>query len=232
VLQWFADAGRPYADGSSFARFLGNFHTDAVKTLKPEEAAALQPLLAAYTAPGARPAKKTQPKKREVVRAWKMTDIEPLLSQVSKGRNFNRGKEAYEAAQCVLCHKFGNDGGAVGPDLTAVSSRFNRHDILESIIEPSKVVSEQFQNTIVELKDGDTVDGRVLEESADAIILQPNPLQPEKQTIKKSDIKGRRPSKLSPMPEGLANILSKDEILDLLAYIESTGRKDAPMFAK
>ena len=52
--------------------------------------------------------------------------------------------EAYEAAQCVLCHKFGNDGGAVGPDLTAVSSRFNRHDILESIIEPSKVVSEQF----------------------------------------------------------------------------------------
>jgi putative heme-binding domain-containing protein len=232
VLQWFADAGRPYADGSSFAKFLGNFHGDAVKTLKPEESAALQPLLAAYVAPGARPGKKTAPKKRDVVQAWKMTDIEPLLSQVSKGRNFDRGKEAYEAAQCVLCHKFGNDGGAVGPDLTAVSSRFNRHDILESIIEPSKVVSEQFQNTIVELKDGDTVDGRILEETADQIILQPNPLQPEKQTIKKSEIKSRRPSKLSPMPEGLANILSKDEVLDLLAYIESTGRKDAPMFAK
>jgi putative heme-binding domain-containing protein len=232
VTQWFADAGRPYADGSSFARFLGNFHGDAVKTLKPEETAALQPLLAAYVTPGARPGKKAQPKKREVVQAWKMTDIEPLLSQVSRGRNFDRGKEAYEVSQCVLCHKFGNDGGAVGPDLTAVSSRFNRHDILESIIEPSKVVSEQFQNTIIELKDGDTVDGRILEETADAIVLQPNPLQPEKQTIKKSDIKGRRPSKLSPMPEGLANILTKDEILDLLAYIESTGRKDAPMFAK
>ncbi len=231
ILQWFADAGRPYADGSSFARFLGNFHGDAVKTLKPEETAALQPLLAAYVAPGARAPKKPA-KTRTVVKAWTMGDIEPLLSQVSKGRNFDRGKEAYEVAQCVLCHKFGNDGGAVGPDLTAVSSRFNRHDVLESIIEPSKVVSEQFQNTIVELKDGDTVDGRILEENADAIILQPNPLQPEKQTIKKSDIKARRPSKLSPMPEGLVNILSKDEVLDLLAYIESTGRKDAPMFAK
>ena len=78
-----------------------------------------------------------------------MADLEPLLPQVAKGRNFARGKEAYEAAQCTACHKFGNDGGAIGPDLTAVSSRFNRSDILESIIEPSKVVSEQYQNTIV-----------------------------------------------------------------------------------
>jgi putative heme-binding domain-containing protein len=230
VLQWFVDAGRPYSDGSSFARFLGNFHADAEKSLKPEEAAALQPLLAAYVAPGAKPKKPA--KKRDVVKVWKMGDVEPLLSQVSKGRSFDRGKEAFEAAQCILCHKFGNEGGATGPDLTAISSRFNRHDILESIIEPSKVISEQFQNTIIEMKDGDTVDGRILEETTDAIVLQPNPLVPDKQTIKKIEIKGRRPSKLSPMPEGLVNILSKDEVLDLLAYMESAGRKDAPMFAR
>jgi putative heme-binding domain-containing protein len=179
---------------------------------------------------GGRPRKPA--KKHDFVKAWTMADLEPALPQVAKGRNFNRGKEAYEAAQCILCHKFGNEGGAVGPDLTAISSRFKSRDILESIIDPSKVISEQFQNTILDLKDGDTVDGRILEETADSVIIQPNPLQPEKLTVKKSDIKDRRPSKLSPMPQGLANILRKNEILDLLAYLESAGRKDAPMFAK
>jgi putative heme-binding domain-containing protein len=231
VLQWFTDAGRPYADGSSFPKFIANFHADAVKSLPPTEVAALQPLLDAFVPPGGGRTRKPA-KKHEFVKAWAMADLEPALTQAAKGRNFNRGKQAYEAAQCILCHKFGNEGGSVGPDLTAISSRFNRHDILESIIDPSKVVSEQFQNTHLDLKDGDTVDGRVLEETADAVIIQPNPLQPEKLTVKKSDIKDRRPSKLSPMPQGLANILNKNEILDLLAYLESAGRKDAPMFAK
>jgi putative heme-binding domain-containing protein len=231
VLQWFADAGRPYADGSSFPKFISNFHADAVKSLTPDEAAALQPLLASYVpATGGRPRKPA--KKRNVVKAWTIAELEPALPQVAKGRNFNRGKEVFEAAQCILCHKFGNEGGSTGPDLTAISSRFKSHDILESIIEPSKVVSEQFQNMILDLNDGDTVDGRILEETADSVVIQPNPLQPEKLTIKKSDIKDRRPSKLSPMPQGLVNILNKNEILDLMAYLESAGRKDAPMFAR
>jgi putative heme-binding domain-containing protein len=231
VVKWFEEAGIAYNDGSSFARFLGNFHTDAVKTLTPEETAALQPLLASYAPPGPRPAKKPA-KKHEFVKAWKMTDLEPLLSQTQRGRNYNQGKDAYEVAQCLQCHKFGNDGGAVGPDLTAVSSRFKPRDILESIVEPSRVISEQFQNTVIETKDGDTLDGRIVEEDANRVVLQANPLLPEKQTIKKSDIKDRRASKLSPMPEGLINVLSKDEVLDLLAYIESGGRKDSPAFAK
>jgi putative heme-binding domain-containing protein len=209
---------------------VGNFHTDAVKTLKPEEAAALEPLLAAYTAPGTKP---RQPaKKREFVKAWKMADLEPHLAEVEKGRNFAKGKEVFEAAQCFLCHKFGNEGGATGPDLTAVSSRFKPHDILESILEPSKVVSEQFQNYILEMNDGDQLVGRILEENKDTLVLQPNPLEPAKQTIKLSDIKGRRPSKLSPMPEGLVNNFTEKEILDLMAYLESGGRKDSPAFKK
>jgi putative heme-binding domain-containing protein len=231
VDRWFEEAGIAYNNGSSFAKFLGNFHTDAAKTLKPEETAELQPILAAYTPPGAKPRKPA--KKRDLVKAWKMTDLEPLLSQAAHGRNYNQGKEVYEATQCILCHKFGNEGGATGPDLTAISSRFKSRDILESIIEPSKVISEQFQNTIVQTDDGDIVDGRIVEENADRVVIQPNPLKPdEKKTFKKSEIKDRRPSKLSPMPEGLVNILTKDEILDLIAYLESGGRKDAPAFSK
>ncbi|HEV3026683.1 MAG TPA: hypothetical protein VG457_03880, partial [Planctomycetota bacterium] len=75
------------------------------------------------------------------------------------------------------------------------------------------------------------LDGRVLEENAERIILQPNPLQPEKIEIKKANIEKRAPSKISPMPVALVNNFTKDEILDLLAYIESAGRKDRPAFA-
>ena len=230
VVQWFQDAGINFNNGSSFARFVGNFHTDAVKTLKPEETAALEPLLAAYTPPGAKP--RTPAKKRNLVKVWKMTDLEPHLAEIEKGRKYNQGKEVYEAAQCMLCHKFGNDGGATGPDLSAVTSRFKPRDILEAIIEPSKVVSEQFQNFIIETNDGDQIVGRILEENKDRLVIQPNPLEPAKQTIKLSDIKARRPSKLSPMPEGLVNNFTQAEILDLMAYIESSGRKDAPAFLK
>jgi hypothetical protein len=51
-------------------------------------------------------------------------------------------------------------------------------------------------------------------------------------TVKKADVERRVPSKLSPMPEGLVNVLTKDEVLDLLAYLESGGRRDHPAFAR
>ncbi len=141
------------------------------------------------------------------------------------------GKEVFESAQCIQCHKFGNEGGAVGAELTAASSKYTRRDILESILEPSKVISEQYQNTMILTTSGKILDGRILEENADRIVLQPNPLQPEKIEIKKANIEKRAPSKVSPMPAGLVNTFTKDEILDLLAFIESAGRKDHPAFA-
>ncbi len=229
VMKWFADAGRAYADGASFNGFLKNFHADARKTLSAEETASLEPVLTAFTTPGKPKKAATQ---RAVVKNWKMADLEPELGQVSKGRNFQRGKDMYEIGQCAQCHKFGNEGGAVGPDLTAVSSRFARRDVLESIIEPSKVISEQYQNTMFELKDGTDVVGRVLEDNADKVVVQQNPLAPEKTEIKKANIKSRTASKVSPMPEGLVDTLTKDEILDLVAYLESVGQKNHPDFKK
>ena len=72
-----------------------------------------------------------------------------LFDGVAHGRNFASGKAAFNDAQCILCHRFVNEGGSVGPELTAASSKYSRHDILESILEPSKVVSEQFQNSTI-----------------------------------------------------------------------------------
>jgi putative heme-binding domain-containing protein len=231
-LKWFEDAGRPYADGASFPRFIANFHADAIKTLNEQERKDLNDVIAAYTPPGDRDRRRPPPP-RQFVKAWKMDDVLPMLERVGKGRNYFRGRMAYEAAQCLACHKMGNEGtGAGGPDLTAISSRFTRKDILESIIEPSKVISEQYQNLAVVRKSGEPVVGRLLEETNDKLVLQPDLLKPDKVEVKKSDVQRRVPSKLSGMPEGLVNVLTQDELLDLMAYLEAGGRRDHPAFAR
>ena len=116
--------------------------------------------------------------------------------------------------------------------MTAASSKYTRRDILESIIDPSKVVSEQYQNVALTLKNGDDVTGRVIEEDSRRIVVVTDPLKQTQREIRKSEIQARRPSKLSPMPEGLVTILTKDEILDLLAYIESGGKPTAAEFGR
>jgi putative heme-binding domain-containing protein len=98
--------------------------------------------------------------------------------------------------------------------------------------EPSKVVSEQYQNVTVTKKDGDDVTGRLVEETDSKLVLVPNQLTGDKVEIRKSDVQSRAASKFSPMPEGLINILTKEEILDLLAYMESAGKREHAAFAK
>jgi putative heme-binding domain-containing protein len=227
LLKWFTDAERDYGDGSSFPKFMANFRKDAVDSLTDQERAELAPLITDQ---------KDKPKvaavEHKFVKEWKMEDLIDDLPKASSNRSFIKGREAFAATQCIQCHRFNNEGGAVGPELTAVSSRFARKDILESIILPSKVVSEQYQNMTITKKDGDDVTGRVVEENDDRIVVVTNPLTQTKVEIKKADIQKREAAKLSPMPEGLVNVLTKDEVLDLIAYLESGGKQTAAAFQK
>ena len=106
-----------------------------------------------------------------------MADLAADLDRVGRGRNFERGKEVFASTQCLACHRFGNDGGGVGPDITAVSSRFNRRDLLESILDPSKVVSDQYATYAIRMKDGKTHVGQIIEENNDHILLATDPLK-------------------------------------------------------
>jgi putative heme-binding domain-containing protein len=227
LVQWFKDVGRDYGDGSSFPKFIANIRKDAVASLAEGERAELTELITEqpFVAPTA-----AKPRAYKFVREWKMSDLLPLLDQAGNGRNFQRGKEAFAATQCLACHRFGNEGGSTGPDITAISSRFTRRDVLESILDPSKVVSEQYQNITVSKKNGDAITGRLVEETDAKLVLVVNPLNGEKVEVTKPDVAGREPSKISAMPEGLVNILTKADILDLLAYIESGGKKEHAAF--
>lgn len=228
VLQWFEEAGRPYADGASFNNFLKNFLKDAAAGLNETEKQEFSGLLATIAAP--QPAKPRAsafpaPKQRSFVNSWTMADFTTELETASDKRDFSRGRQPFVDAQCLACHRLGDEGGGIGPDLTAISARFKPIDILESVLDPSKVLSEQFQNTTVFLKNGDDHTGRLVDETPDELVLVPNQLEPNNRvTVKKSEISERRASKVSPMPNGLANILTKDELLDLVAFLQAGGR--------
>jgi putative heme-binding domain-containing protein len=95
--------------------------------------------------------------------------------------------------------------------------------LLESIILPSKIISDQYQAIEVITKHKHVVVGSVQSENEQQLIIRASPLSSETETVPKSEIAIRRPSKLSIMPQGLIDVLSEDEVLDLLAYIRSAG---------
>jgi len=229
LLRWFKEAGREYGDGSSFPKYLVNIRKDAIATLTSAELTALAPLLEVnLAAPAWKPTRE-----RKFVQDWTVAELEPRLAQVAGGRDFASGKAAFNDAQCIQCHRFDNQGGSVGPELTGVSSKYSRRDILESLLEPSKVISDQYQNVNIVKTDGDTVSGRITDENAERLIVLPNMLAPEATVaIPLAEVASRQPSKVSPMPTGLMNQLTADEILDLLAYLEAGGKPTAANFSK
>ncbi len=216
VHKWFADVGRAFNDGASFPRYFANIRKVAAATLSETETRELADLLKppeTFPAP-ARVA-------REFVANWTMEMLVPELDRVDGKRSLAQGREAYLAAQCHQCHRFNNEGGDVGPDLTGVASRFNRHDLLESILEPSKTVSDLFQDTTFLLHDGEEVTGRIIQENGGRVIVEVGFVIREPLILFKKDIASRQASTLSPMPQGLVGVLTKDDMLDLLAYLES-----------
>ena len=221
LLQWFKEVDRDYADGASYNKFLINIRNDAIATLTPQEKAGLKVLIEENI--GTPPWKAAQ--ERKFVKEWSVADLEARLGEVKTGRNLDSGKAAFNDAQCIVCHRIGNAGGSVGPELAAALSKYSLRDILESMVEPSKVVSDQFLTYNILKKDGESVSGRILDENAERLVVMPNPMSPETlEEVRLTDIASRTLSKISPMPTGLLNNLSADEILDLLAFIEAGGK--------
>jgi putative heme-binding domain-containing protein len=164
---------------------------------------------------------------RPFVRKWTVEELVPELHHLAHGRSFERGKALFTAATCVKCHKMAGQGGDVGPELAEVKKKIadKKHtpeSVLREMIEPSKVIDPKFKTYIIETKQGAVVAGLIVGETGDAIKIRSSP-DAEPREVPLSDIDERIESKLSLMPEGLLVTLSKEEILDLLAYVLAAG---------
>jgi len=124
----------------------------------------------------------------------------------------------HAAAACMRCHKINGEGGEVGPDLSKVGSRQPREYLLESVAFPNKVIAPGFESVLVKLKNGTSFAGIVKSETADELVIN----SPEDGIVKakKSDIVLRTPG-LSPMPEGFASILGREDLRNLVEFLAS-----------
>ncbi len=224
---WFLKAAN-FKGGASIQGFIKLMKGDAVATLTGQEKAALKPILdAAPIAPTP-----VVGKPRPFVKEWTVADLTPLVEKGLKTRrDFDRGRTLFGQANCFACHRFDNEGGAQGPDLTGISGRFNVRDLLESIIEPSKEVSDQYAAVTITTKDGKSVTGRIVNQNGDTINVMTNMLDPNGQTkVNAKKVESIEKSKVSMMPKGLLDTLKEDEVLDLVAYLMSRGDRDHKLF--
>jgi putative heme-binding domain-containing protein len=132
-----------------------------------------------------------------------------------------------------VCHRVGGEGGATGPDLSQVAGRFGIKELAEALVEPSKVVSDQYKASVVRTVGEQTHVGKIVNDAGDRYTIVVDPEDSTKVVeLKKSDVADVKPSNVSLMPEKLLNSLNENEVLDMLAYMLSRGDANHPMFRK
>jgi putative heme-binding domain-containing protein len=222
----FLREARTKSGGASYQGFLRNIDNEAFELCTEPERLAID--ISGSREPFRIP---DLPKPEGPGNDWTLSNLTPLADRVLKGRNFKNGQKMYAATRCVVCHRFNSDGGATGPDLTQVAGRFNFIDLCTSIVEPSKVVSDQYRATTFVTAGGKVIAGRVLNDAADSITVLTDPQDATKlEVIAKSDIEDRQLSPTSIMPSDLLKPLNENEVLDLLAYLLARGNPNDPAF--
>src|SRR5262249_46231554 len=152
---------------------------DAVATLSDTEQQSLKSIIDAQAVvpKGSQPAAPPRPH----VKDWTVAELLPMVESGLSGRDFDCGRTLFAAAQGFSCHRFNNEGGGAGPDLSGAAGRFTPRDLLESIVEPSKVISDQYGAVMIALADGRVVTGRIMNLGGDSITLNTDMLDPNLQ---------------------------------------------------
>lgn len=226
-FDWIVKA-QTYKGGENFRMFIDEFKADALKGMTDTEVQAIKHLI---EAPAPSRTADAPVAARPVIKQWTKAEVAPLLETKLVRRDFDRGKAMFAAANCYKCHRFDGDGGAVGPDLTILSGRFSAQDILESVMEPDKVISDQYAAVSVVTSDGKTFVGRISNFDDGKITINTDMLDPTAIVdIDPKDIEELQTATVSMMPSGLLNTLNQDELLDLFAFLLSRGDPNHAMF--
>jgi len=229
-FNWFLKADS-YRGGASFDIFLKFIRDDAVASLDADSKISLATLLA------------TKPVRKSVIdnlgaifegrdtHDWSLDTLSAAANSHLKARDYKNGKRMFAAAACYACHRFNNQGGITGPDLTSAGRRYSPHDLLDQIINPSKVINDQFSAVVVITDAGVIHTGVVVNLNGDSLILNTDLTNPNQQVrLNRNEIDEINISKVSPMPKGLLAKMTRDEILDLVAYVISAGDPKHKLF--
>ena len=228
-FSWFPRAAR-FKGGNSFPGFMANIRRDATANLSDADKQRLKPILDARTTPTSPSAAGPE---RKFVKKWTLDELVPMVESGLKGRDYDRGHVLFAAAKCFSCHRFNNEGGGLGPDLSGVAGRFSVRDLLESVVLPNKTISDQYAAVMIATSDGKVITGRIVNLQGNNMMICPDMLDPGRMiNLRRDDVEEVKPSPVSMMPEGLLDTLDRDELLDLVAYLLSRGDRNDAMFQR
>lgn len=223
-FRWLLKAMSSYRGGASFDKYIEFIRDDAIQSLSPAEKESLREVLAekpVRTSPleGLAALLVGRPRME-----WTLDELVQATENGLASRDLANGRKMFAAAACYTCHRLGNSGGMTGPDLTTAGRRYPPRDLLDHILHPSKEINEQYVPLVITTSDGETIQGIVVNLKADAIEVNTDVTDPSRRVdVKRAKIESIAPTKVSPMPNGLLSQLTKEEILDLVAYVLSSG---------
>ena len=232
-MEWFLKAAN-FRGGASFNKFIEFIRNDALNTFSAAEKTELATLIEQ------KPVRKSAIENAGAIFAGRKENVytlDGLVAMANEGlnhegsltegilrRDLENGRKMFGAAACFTCHRFGNEGGMTGPDLTSAGRRYSIKDLLEQIVNPSKEINEQFVPIEVVTDDDERIRGVVVNLNGDNITLNTDSSDPnEQKSIDRKKVVSIGISKVSPMPVNLLAMMTKDEILDLLAYMLNGG---------
>ncbi|MFN0127783.1 MAG: c-type cytochrome [Verrucomicrobiales bacterium] len=221
-LNWLARARRRFVGAAALPTTLNQLRAAFLGSLTVEDrqhlASDLEALEVAFTP---LPSSSSAPP-RPFVKAWTVSDF---ANPPATPADPSRGRRIFVEASCATCHRAGSiePAAAIGPDLTGVGQRFDHRALIESLLDPWKVIAPQYRIATVTLKNGAIHEGPVVAESESSLTLATNPVEPDsKLHLPRSDIADIIPR--SAMAPGLLNSFSHQDILDLTAWLQAGAR--------
>ena len=152
---------------------------------------------------------------------WTLSDLADDLADIEAAGSAE-GQEIFNIATCVKCHRVGQLGKDLCPDLSDI---FERHEddsaaVLTEILEPSKTITENYENYLFVLTNSEMTTGIITAEDANFLTVQSSGDAGHAVTIDKRDILERDKREVSIMPEGLLDTFRREQIVDLMAFLK------------
>ena len=232
VVAWFDDA-REFRGAASMEGYINAIWNDVLARFPAEERAAAEERLELQRAERARRAAELiadvegdRPGRSDLAQMSFEELAEYLEYDVMAYERYNpeHGERVFHRARCSACHVFGDIGSGGGPDLSTVVKRFRRREVLESIMFPSRVISDQYQAVDVELDDGSFHSGMVVEDAATRLTLID--AGGNRLDLDRSRIRSQEPSALSIMPEGLLDAMTLSDLTSLIRFLDEGADLD------
>lgn len=232
VQTWLREA-LTWEGGNSFQGYLRHIERDLAWMVDDPLRAAVEASMRSRPAARPRPAERPVPARAVHVAAdssgstaetdavlggvWDAARANAVVPRLLREARRSRGDGARSfATLCRGCHSYGAGGGGIGPDLTTVGARFTGADLLRALFEPSATIADGYGATIVTTIDGRRHEGRLVRDDA-VVVLQTG--EDRTLELRGADVRERRPSPRSLMPDGLVAAMTLEEVADLVAFL-------------